>query len=128
MAIPSAARGSPPPKLPGTPDGKPRNDAAIAATGPRGERMVAFSGCMYYAALRPEEAVDLRLDNLTDLPDNGWGEMLLTHSEPRSMLRVTGGSSTRRMSGWPACGPICTGPSTSTARSLTCCYPSGAAG
>jgi len=50
----------------------------------RGERMVAFFGCMYYAALRPEEAVDLRRDNLTDLPDDGWGEMLLTHSEPRS--------------------------------------------
>ncbi len=46
--------------------------------------MVAFYGCMYYAALRPEEAVDLRRDNLIDLPDDGWGEMLLTHSEPRS--------------------------------------------
>ncbi len=58
--------------------------AAVAGTGPRGERMVAFYGCMYYAALRPEEAVDLRRDNLIDLPDDGWGEMLLTHSEPRS--------------------------------------------
>src|SRR6266567_7298754 len=58
--------------------------AAVAGTGPRGERMVAFYGCMYYAPLRPEEAVDLRRDNLIDLPDDGWGEMLLTHSEPRS--------------------------------------------
>ena len=57
---------------------------AVAQTGPRGERMAAFFGCMYYAALRPEEAVDLRRDNLIDLPDDGWGEMLLTHSEPRS--------------------------------------------
>jgi integrase len=57
---------------------------AVASTGPRGERMVAFYGCMYYAALRPEEAVDLRRDNLLDLPDDGWGEMILTHSEPRS--------------------------------------------
>ena len=58
--------------------------AAVASSGPRGERMTAFFGCMYYAALRPEEAVDLRRDNLLSLPDSGWGEMLLTHSEPRS--------------------------------------------
>ncbi len=58
--------------------------AATASQGARGERMVAFFGCMYYAALRPEEAADLRLDNLISLPEQGWGEMLLTHSEPRS--------------------------------------------
>jgi hypothetical protein len=29
--------------------------------------MVAFFGCLYYAALRPEEAVDLRRDNLASL-------------------------------------------------------------
>jgi hypothetical protein len=46
--------------------------------------MVAFFGCMYYAALRPEEGAELRQDNLVSLPDEGWGEMLLTHSEPRS--------------------------------------------
>lgn len=58
--------------------------AAVASQGSRGERMVAFFGCMYYAALRPEEAADLRQDNLISLPGQGWGEMLLTHSEPRS--------------------------------------------
>ncbi len=58
--------------------------AAIGRQGPRGERMVAFFGCMYYAALRPEEAVDLRRDNLASLPEHGWGEMILTNSEPRS--------------------------------------------
>lgn len=31
--------------------------------------MEAFFGTMYYAALRPEEAVDLREDHLIDLPD-----------------------------------------------------------
>ena len=36
--------------------------AAVGQQGERGERMVAFFGCMYYAALRPEEAVDLRLE------------------------------------------------------------------
>ena len=58
--------------------------AAVARQGQRGERMVAFFGCMYYAALRPEEVVDLRRDNLASLPDHGWGELILTNSEPRS--------------------------------------------
>jgi integrase len=58
--------------------------AAVGELGPRGERMVAFFGCMYYAALRPEEATDVRLCNLVSLPDDGWGEMLLTNAQPRS--------------------------------------------
>jgi hypothetical protein len=31
--------------------------------------MVGFFGCIYYAALQPEEVVDLRLGNLVSLPD-----------------------------------------------------------
>ena len=58
--------------------------AAVGQQGERGERMVAFFGCLYYAALRPEEAVDLRSENLASLPDRGWGELILTNSEPRS--------------------------------------------
>jgi hypothetical protein len=46
---------------------------AVGQQGERGARMVAFFGCMYYAALRPEEAVELRPDNLASLPDHGWG-------------------------------------------------------
>ncbi|HKA95337.1 MAG TPA: tyrosine-type recombinase/integrase [Streptosporangiaceae bacterium] len=57
---------------------------AVGQQGERGERMVAFFGCMYYAALRPEEAVELRPENLASLPDYGWGELILTNSEPRS--------------------------------------------
>jgi integrase len=37
---------------------------------------------MYYAALRPEEAVDLRRDHLVSLPHSGWGEVLLTGATP----------------------------------------------
>jgi hypothetical protein len=48
--------------------------AAVASQGSRGERMAAFFGCMYYAALRPEEAAELRQDNLVSLPEQGWGE------------------------------------------------------
>ncbi|MGO8883260.1 MAG: tyrosine-type recombinase/integrase [Streptosporangiaceae bacterium] len=58
--------------------------AAVAQQNQRGERMVAFFGCMYYAALRPEEVIDLRPGNLASLPESGWGELILTTSEPRS--------------------------------------------
>ena len=58
--------------------------AAVAGLGPWGQRLEAFFGSMYYAALRPEEAIDLHDYHLLSLPDDGWGEMLLTHAEPRS--------------------------------------------
>ncbi|MET9313071.1 site-specific integrase [Kribbella sp. NPDC003505] len=46
-----------------------------------GPRMVAFFACMYYAALRPGEAVDLTKANLY-LPDEGRGKLYLTGSNP----------------------------------------------
>lgn len=57
----------------------------------RGARLKAFFGCMYYAGLRPEEAAELRISNLTNLPSKAgeWGEMHLTHSVPRSGSRWT---------------------------------------
>jgi hypothetical protein len=53
--------------------------------------MKAFFGCMYHAGLLPEEAVDLRMDNLIRLPDTPgqWGDMRLTSSESRSGSRWT---------------------------------------
>jgi site-specific recombinase XerC len=70
--------------------------AAVSKQGERGERMVAFFGCLYYAALRPEEAVDLRHENLASLPDHGWGELILTNSEPRSGTWWTDSGSARQ--------------------------------
>ena len=70
--------------------------AAVGELGPRGARMVAFLGCMYYAALRPEEATDLQRANLIGLPDHEWGEMLLTNSQPRSGSRWTDDGSVRQ--------------------------------
>ena len=67
----------------------------VRKQGKRGERMVAFFAVMYYAALRPEEAVDLRRDHLVSLPDDGWGEMRLIHAEPRSGSRWTGSGKPR---------------------------------
>src|SRR5262249_41018150 len=70
--------------------------AAVGQQGERAERMVAFFGCMYYAALRPEEAVELRPENFASLPDHGWGELILTNSEPRSGTWWTDSGSARQ--------------------------------
>lgn len=45
--------------------------------------MTAFFGCLYYAALRPEEAVALRRANLV-LPRHRWGKLILTGACPRT--------------------------------------------
>jgi integrase len=43
-------------------------------------RLVAFFACLYYAALRPAEALHLRIDDC-DLPENdGWGMLRLSGS------------------------------------------------
>ena len=54
---------------------------AVADEKPSGDRLVAFFGAMYYAALRPAEALMLRKANLA-LPSEGWGELLLESSTP----------------------------------------------
>ncbi len=54
--------------------------AEISRTRPE---LAAFFGCLYYAALRPEEAVALRRDNLI-LPARGSGKMVLTAACPRT--------------------------------------------
>lgn len=64
-----------------------------------GERMVAYFGCQYFAALRPEEAVSLNKSNLSLPPaewdgknlrwlftndGDGWGELYLEKAEPHA--------------------------------------------
>jgi integrase len=46
-----------------------------------GPRLVAFFGCLYFAGMRPEEAVSLRLRHL-ELPEAGWGRIHLDGAEP----------------------------------------------
>jgi len=53
--------------------------AAVSTTPRSGPVLVAFFAAMYYAALRPEEAANLRLHNL-DLPDHGWAWLTLDRS------------------------------------------------
>ena len=45
--------------------------------------LAAAGSCLYYAALRPSEAVALR-DADCVLPDAGWGRIDLSASEPRA--------------------------------------------
>lgn len=56
-------------------------DRLLAAVRNRSEELVAFFGCMYYAALRPEEVLFLTEDDYTrpNEPD-GWGSFQLTGS------------------------------------------------
>ena len=42
-------------------------------------RLVAFFACLYYAALRPAEALHLRIDDC-ELPEEGWGMLRLSGS------------------------------------------------
>ena len=63
----------------------PRFLAAVEADGERGRHLKAFFACMYYAALRPEEATELRRSSITLPAEPGrWGEMRLTEARPRS--------------------------------------------
>ncbi|QNP70844.1 tyrosine-type recombinase/integrase [Streptomyces roseirectus] len=57
--------------------------AAVRDQGKRGRRLVAFFGCMYYAAARPEEVIGLRAKDC-DLPRRGWGLLRLHETRPRS--------------------------------------------
>lgn len=63
---------------------------AAVRSQPRGHYLVAFFGCMYYAALRPAEAVSLRRGNIV-LPDTDgeWGEIRLSESDPTTAPQWT---------------------------------------
>src|SRR5258708_6817193 len=54
----------------------------------RGERLRAFFACMYFAALRPGEALGLR-ERDCYLPATGWGQLTLEKSRPQAGKRWT---------------------------------------
>ena len=60
--------------------------------------LTAFFGCLYYAALRPAEAVVLRARSCI-LPSRGWGQLTLTGSLPRSARAWTGNGTPRESRG-----------------------------
>ncbi|MET7918301.1 site-specific integrase [Streptomyces avermitilis] len=60
---------------------------AVRDSGPRGQHLHAFFGCLYYAAMRPGEIVALTESDCTlppSSPDSvqDWGELLLGESRP----------------------------------------------
>jgi integrase len=70
---------------------------AVRGQVPSGPRLVAFYAVIYYAGLRPEEAVSLRKDNITlpalvrndatgdwEEPANGWVSCISARQRPKS--------------------------------------------
>jgi integrase len=56
---------------------------ALRDQGETGRRLVAFFGCMYFAAMRPEEVAALNKRHLA-IPEEGWGEFHLDGAEPHA--------------------------------------------
>ncbi|MFI6758821.1 tyrosine-type recombinase/integrase [Micromonospora sp. NPDC050417] len=56
--------------------------------GRRGERLQAFYACLYFAALRPSEALGLR-ERDCHLPKSGWGMLTVEKSRPAAGKRYT---------------------------------------
>lgn len=67
---------------------------AVRAQQRSGPRLVAFFGCLYFAAMRPEEAVALSKHNLS-LPEQGWGELTIDTAEPYAGREWTDSGSNR---------------------------------
>ncbi|MGH3190986.1 MAG: tyrosine-type recombinase/integrase [Streptosporangiaceae bacterium] len=62
--------------------------ALLAAAGRLRPGLAGFFGCLYYAALRPEEAIALRQHDC-HLPATGWGLLTLTATAPRTATAWT---------------------------------------
>ncbi|MGW4423837.1 tyrosine-type recombinase/integrase [Streptosporangium sp. NPDC004631] len=91
-----------PPKAAGTIDPRtvvnPEQARALLAAVPavgrtRGGRLHGMFACMYYAALRPEEAAGLRRQNC-DLPEKGWGLLTVEKVHPQANKRWTNSGET----------------------------------
>jgi len=88
--------------------------AAVQAQQPSGPMLVAFSAVMYYAGLRPEEAINLRAEDvvlLTQARQDGQDTSgaSCTYAAPRRTLAATG----------PMTAPPARAASSSTAQKAT---------
>ena len=72
--------------------------AAVRALSERGQHLEAFFACLYYAALRPSEAVMLREADLY-LPKKGWGRIVLAASASRAGTAWTDDGTARQERG-----------------------------
>lgn len=64
----------------------------------RGRHLMAMFACMYYAGLRPGEAIALRKESC-HLPATGWSRLTLAHSRPEVGLRWTDNGAAREERG-----------------------------
>ena len=69
--------------------------AAVRGLSDRGAHLEAFYACLYYAALRPSEAVMLRELDLY-LPKKGWGRIVLAASASRAGTAWTDHGTSRK--------------------------------
>jgi integrase len=72
--------------------------AAVRAHSSHGQHLGAFFGCIYYAALRPSEAVVLREDDC-HLPARGWGWLDVSTSAARAGRGWTDDGTSRQARG-----------------------------
>ncbi|GII89566.1 integrase [Sphaerisporangium siamense] len=96
-----------PPKATGTVDPRtvvnPEQASALLAAvqtigRTRGKRLHGMFACMYYAALRPEEAAGLRRQNC-HLPEEGWGLLIVEKARPQANKRWTNSGETHDFRG-----------------------------
>ena len=73
---------------------------AVTYVGPldRGRHLRGFFACLYYAGLRPAEALGLREQDC-QLPTSGWGELILAKSRPHTNRRWTDSGTTHEERG-----------------------------
>jgi integrase len=64
----------------------------------RGRHLRAFFACLYYAGLRPAEAIGLRIGDC-ELPESGWGRLLPAKSRPETNRRWTDTGDTHEQRG-----------------------------
>ena len=68
--------------------------AAVPAVHRYGDHLVAFFGCLYYAAMRPSETAELREPDC-HLPESGWGRIVLAESASHAGSAWTNDGTTR---------------------------------
>jgi integrase len=70
---------------------------AVRAQQPSGPRLVAFFAVMYYAGLRPEEAINLAVENvmLPATDDEDWGQLHIRSATPDAGREWTDDGSSR---------------------------------
>jgi integrase len=73
-------------------------EALLAAVARIRPALAAFFGCLYHGALRPEEAIALRLADC-HLPRHGWGMLTLSRSAPRTAKAWTNTGSSHEQRG-----------------------------